>query len=201
MNSRGRFATPANFPPQDCSPYSHVHAYAAKFYPVPNPLRFATFIRCKSEDLRTPSLATWSRRWSPPLSPAPCLCRAGCPTTLCSHPSPRSTALRPTPLASTLQAALSRKWVREGWRGEEVVERGEPIYGDRATLQATLCGKWVRWWRDDAQVSTCVASPAHLGGGVRCGGGHTDVQRRLSKLHSPTPMSGIPSLVYSWPKV
>jgi hypothetical protein len=50
MSSRGRFATPADFPLQDCSPYSHVHVRRERLgfvprsrtilcRPVPNPLR------------------------------------------------------------------------------------------------------------------------------------------------------------------
>jgi hypothetical protein len=53
MSSRGRFATPADFPRRDCSPYSHVHVRRESLgfvhrpraifcRPVPNPLRFAT---------------------------------------------------------------------------------------------------------------------------------------------------------------
>jgi hypothetical protein len=48
MSSRGRFATPADFPPRDCSPYSHVHVRRERLgfvhrsrtilcRPVPNP--------------------------------------------------------------------------------------------------------------------------------------------------------------------
>jgi hypothetical protein len=55
MSSRGRFATPAEFPRHDCSPYSHVHVRRESLgfvsrsrtilcRPVPNPnVRFATF--------------------------------------------------------------------------------------------------------------------------------------------------------------
>jgi hypothetical protein len=63
--SRGRFATPAQFPLHDCSPYSHVHArreilgfvprsrtICCRPVPNPNPLRFNIVIAVHPADPR-----------------------------------------------------------------------------------------------------------------------------------------------------
>ena len=50
--------------------------------------------------------------------------------------------------------------------------------------------------------SVCAALPAHLGGGASSAGGYSLVKCRLSRDQSPTPpMTGMPSKVYSRPKV
>jgi hypothetical protein len=77
MSSRGRFATPADFHLQDCSPYPHVHTRRERLGFVPHSR--TGFCR----PVPNPNAITLSSLYRPPSADAP-LHFVGALTTICS---------------------------------------------------------------------------------------------------------------------
>jgi hypothetical protein len=115
--SRGRFATPADFPPHDCSPYSPVHVQQSLGF-VPRSRAIICRAPCQTLALRFATASLYTERFRPTRRKRVGLPTRGNPKTLsCSSPWCGTLGFLPSsgPQPLTPSQNLPCRWATRSW--------------------------------------------------------------------------------------